>query len=29
MVNLGQRNWRIRFEYRDGRAYVLDYEDFH
>ncbi len=22
-------NWRITFEYRDGNAYVLDYEDYH
>jgi len=22
-------NWRVTFEYRDGNAYVLDYEDYH
>jgi len=22
-------NWRLTFEFRDGNAYVLDYEDFH
>ena len=22
-------NWRIAFEFRDGNAYVLDYEDYH
>ncbi len=22
-------NWRITFEFRDGNAYVLDYEDYH
>lgn len=22
-------NWRLTFEYRDGHAYVLDYEDYH
>ena len=22
-------NWRLTFEYRDGQAYVLDYEDYH
>ncbi|MGH8529278.1 MAG: type II toxin-antitoxin system RelE/ParE family toxin [Nevskiales bacterium] len=22
-------NWRLTFEFRDGRAYVLDYEDYH
>ena len=22
-------NWRITFEYKDGHAYVLDYEDYH
>ena len=22
-------NWRITFEFRDGQAYVLDYEDYH
>ena len=22
-------NWRITFEFRDGHAYVLDYEDYH
>lgn len=22
-------NWRVTFEYRDGHAYVLDYEDYH
>jgi len=22
-------NWRITFEFRDGIAFVLDYEDYH
>lgn len=22
-------NWRITFEFRDGNAYSLDYEDYH
>jgi proteic killer suppression protein len=22
-------NWRITFEFRDGQAYLLDYEDYH
>ncbi|HKK30636.1 MAG TPA: type II toxin-antitoxin system RelE/ParE family toxin [Alphaproteobacteria bacterium] len=22
-------NWRITFQFRDGNAYVLDYEDYH
>ena len=22
-------NWRITFQFRDGHAYVLDYEDYH
>jgi proteic killer suppression protein len=22
-------NWRITFEFQDGNAYVLDYEDYH
>lgn len=22
-------NWRVTFEFRDGQAYVLDYEDHH
>lgn len=22
-------NWRLTFEFRDGYAYVLDYEDYH
>lgn len=22
-------NWRLSFEFRDGNAYVLDYEDYH
>ncbi|MER1967829.1 type II toxin-antitoxin system RelE/ParE family toxin [Castellaniella sp. GW247-6E4] len=22
-------NWRIIFEFEDGNAYVLDYEDYH
>ena len=22
-------NWRITFEFRDGNAYLLDYEDYH
>ncbi|MCC5861050.1 MAG: type II toxin-antitoxin system RelE/ParE family toxin [Gammaproteobacteria bacterium] len=21
-------NWRVTFEYRDGHAYILDYEDY-
>ncbi len=21
--------WRVTFEFRDGHAYVLDYEDYH
>ncbi|MDR8014803.1 hypothetical protein RIF27_10200 [Pseudomonas guguanensis] len=21
--------WRLTFEFRDGNAYVLDYEDYH
>lgn len=24
-----QGNWRLTFEFRDGNAYVLDYEDYH
>jgi len=22
-------NWRMTFEFRDGNAYVVDYEDYH
>jgi toxin HigB-1 len=22
-------NWRITFEFQDGNAYILDYEDYH
>jgi proteic killer suppression protein len=22
-------NWRVTFEFRDGHAYLLDYEDYH
>lgn len=22
-------NWRITFEFREGDAYILDYEDYH
>jgi len=22
-------NWRLTFEFRDGQAYVIDYEDYH
>jgi proteic killer suppression protein len=22
-------NWRVTFEFIDGNAYVLDYEDYH
>ena len=22
-------NWRVTFEFHDGNAYVLDYEDYH
>ena len=22
-------NWRITFEYKDGNAYILNYEDYH
>lgn len=22
-------NWRVTFEFRDGHAYVIDYEDYH
>jgi proteic killer suppression protein len=22
-------NWRVTFEFRDGNAYVLDYEEYH
>ncbi len=22
-------NWRLTFEFRDGNAYILDYEDYH
>ncbi|MBM9521255.1 type II toxin-antitoxin system RelE/ParE family toxin [Desulforhopalus vacuolatus] len=23
------RNWRVVFEFKDGNAYVVDYEDYH
>ncbi|WP_292046575.1 type II toxin-antitoxin system RelE/ParE family toxin [Marinobacter sp.] len=22
-------NWRMTFEFQDGNAYILDYEDYH
>ena len=22
-------NWRLTFEFRDGHAYLIDYEDYH
>ena len=22
-------NWRLTFEFEDGNAYILDYEDYH
>ncbi len=22
-------NWRITFEFKDGNAYIVDYEDYH
>ena len=22
-------NWRLTFEFKDGNAYILDYEDYH
>ena len=22
-------NWRVTFEFKDGNAYILDYEDYH
>lgn len=22
-------NWRLTFEFREGNAYILDYEDYH
>jgi proteic killer suppression protein len=22
-------NWRVTFEFREGNAYVVDYEDYH
>ena len=22
-------DWRVTFEFRDGQAYILDYEDYH
>jgi len=22
-------NWRVTFEFREGHAYILDYEDYH
>ncbi|WBA83958.1 hypothetical protein [Endozoicomonas sp. GU-1] len=22
-------NWRVTFEFRDGNAYILNYEDYH
>ncbi|RLA34426.1 MAG: hypothetical protein DRR15_09020 [Gammaproteobacteria bacterium] len=25
----GSGNWRPTFEFKDGNAYVLDYEDYH
>ncbi len=25
----GYGNWRLTFDFRDGNAYVLDYEDYH
>lgn len=25
----GDGNWRITFEFRDGNAYIVDYEDYH
>ena len=25
----GNGNWRLTFEFQDGNAYVLDYEDYH
>jgi len=24
-----QANWRLTFEFQDGDAYILDYEDYH
>ena len=26
---LVSRNWRITFEFRDGNAYIVNYEDYH
>ncbi|NDY74574.1 hypothetical protein DO021_22065 [Desulfobacter hydrogenophilus] len=23
------KNWRIVFEFKDGNAYIVDYEDYH
>jgi len=23
------KNWRITFEFREGNAFILDYEDYH
>jgi len=23
------KNWRVTFEFREGNAYLLDYEDYH
>lgn len=25
----GNGNWRVTFKFKDGHAYVLDYEDYH
>ena len=25
----GSGNWRLTFEFRDGQAHVIDYEDYH
>ncbi|WOG30358.1 type II toxin-antitoxin system RelE/ParE family toxin [Endozoicomonas sp. 8E] len=24
-----KKNWRITFEFTDGNAYILNYEDYH
>jgi len=29
MVNMVSGNWRLTFEFKDGNACVLDYEDYH
>jgi hypothetical protein len=29
MVYLDSDNWRLTFEFNDGDAYILDYEDYH